>query len=76
VNGSSLVDYSQSVIKIGAVHTILNVRGLLPYPTTISHNTQKEPEKLGKLLMAGSCGVKRCSLLNSPMIVKLPVISE
>jgi hypothetical protein len=26
--------------------------------------------------MAGSCGVKRCSLLNSPMIVKLPVISE
>jgi BRCT domain type II-containing protein len=51
VTDSGFADYSQSLIKIGSLHGNLNVKDLLPHPTTISRNTQKEAEKLRKSLI-------------------------
>jgi hypothetical protein len=51
VTGSGFTDYLQSLIKIGSLHENLNVKDLLPHPTTISCNTQKEAEKMHKSLI-------------------------
>jgi hypothetical protein len=51
VTGSGFVDYSQTLIRIGSVHGNLNVKDLLPHPTTIPCNTQKEARKFHKSLI-------------------------
>jgi hypothetical protein len=48
---SSFTNYSWPSIKIGSHNRNLNVKDLLSHTTTISHNMQKEAEKLHKSLI-------------------------
>jgi hypothetical protein len=51
VTGSRFLDYSQSVIKIGALHENLDVKHLLLPSTKIYRSTQKEGDKRRKLFI-------------------------
>jgi hypothetical protein len=51
VTGSGVADCSQSLVRIGSLHGNLNVKDMLPHPSTVSRKTQKEAEKMRKSLI-------------------------
>lgn len=52
VSGAGFLDYSQTLLKIGAAYGNLNVKDLLPHSTTISRNIKKEADILRKTLIS------------------------
>lgn len=52
VSGSGFINFAQTLLQIGATYGNLDAKNLLPHPTTVSRNTEKEMERVRNELIS------------------------